>query len=320
MLALPKDDRFHPLQMNSLSNLFIVGAPKCGTSSLFDQINLHSQIIGTSPKETFALLSADHPLSLARKYNGLDELQKIRNLGSSEENTSILLEGTTHNLYSKEAIAAVASLGNQARVIVLLRNPVKRILSSFQYTQSNLARIPSSFTFSEYVDLLIEGKRTSIQKIIKHPVSGAVLSMDLTYSDYEGFIQNWFDGVGREKVRVILAEEYFHDPSMVSREIFDWLGLSDSNVDQQSFERRNETRKIASPVIHRIAYSLNRLFPGAGALKPLKKIYFHIQNRLSGKSDEDISKPMEKLNQYFEPRIKQLSELLDRDLSLWSQN
>lgn len=305
--------------MKPLSNLFIVGAPKCGTSSLFNQLTLHPEIIGTNPKETFALLSPEHPLSKSRQHCSMGALQKLVPLTTSGETQPILLEGTTHHLYSEHAARAIAEIGDQARVVVLLRNPAKRILSSFQYTQQNLARIPKSLNFGRYVDLLLEDRQAAIREQIPHPVSGAVLSMDLGYSDYGKFLKQWFDLVGKEKVFVAVAEEYFQNPATTLKEIYRWLGLSDPLIDSQNLKRRNETRTIASPVFHQIAYQLNRLFPGSRILKPVKKVYFQVQSLLSTKKCEDLSGPMKKLERYFEPKINDLSALLDRDFTIWKQ-
>ena len=297
----------------------MIGAPKCGTSSLFNQLLLHPQIVGTDPKETFALLSPGHPLSNGRRYHSIADLQNSIPVGNfdSAENPSILLEGTTHHLYSENAAQAVATVGDQARVIVMLRQPAKRVHSSFKYTQQNLARIPKSLSFHNYVDLLLNDQQDVIRQQINHPASSAVLSMDLHYSNYERYLKHWFDVVGQEKIRVVIAEEYFKDPVATATQVHHWLNLQDLPAEQQQSKRRNETRAIGSPVVHRMAHRLNQLFPGARLLKPVKKMYFQIQRSFSAPEQENVTESMEKLNRHFEPQIRSLSALLDLDLSVW---
>ena len=279
---------------------------------------MHLQIVGTDPKETYALLPADHPLAATRRFSGLKELPQF-DLAQVEGSTSppILLEGTTHHLYSEHAARAVETLKERARVIVLLRHPAKRVLSSFQYTKQNLARIPKTFTFTRYVDLLLSGQSDKIQEIIKHPTSSMVLSADHDYSDYSKHIQRWNAIVGDDKIRIVISEEYFRDPTTTLKSIYDWLRLPHSDIDPESLERKNQTRRIGSPGLHRMAYRLNQLVPNNRMLKPVKAIYFYTQKMRSGKRDEDVTKPLERLNEYFAPRVRELENLLGRDLSVW---
>jgi hypothetical protein len=45
-----------------LPNLIIGGAPKCGTSSLFQWLADHPEVCGSRVKEIFYLMDRDHPL------------------------------------------------------------------------------------------------------------------------------------------------------------------------------------------------------------------------------------------------------------------
>jgi hypothetical protein len=135
--------------------LFLIGAPKCGTSSFFNHLVAHPSLLGTEPKETYALLEATHPLRDLQTLPGLDALvaeceARLVRLGTSAGDLECptFVEATTHNLYSARAREALAELGDAARAVALLRQPSRRILSSFRYTQQNLARIPQHYTFA----------------------------------------------------------------------------------------------------------------------------------------------------------------------------
>src|SRR5690606_14876560 len=80
----------------------------------------------------------------------------------------VRMEATTHYLYQRTALEALSEL-EDCRVCVVLREPAARVLSSFQYTQNNLARIAPEVTFDEYVDAVLAGR--SIADICPHPAS-----------------------------------------------------------------------------------------------------------------------------------------------------
>lgn len=305
----------------ALTNIFLIGAPKCGTSSLFEHLALHSRVQGTSPKETFALLPNDHPLRKQKTFCDLADLDSARHIAPEMTDPSkILLEGTTHHLFFRESAEAVASLGDRAKSIVLLRNPAKRILSSFLFTKQNLARIPANFSFASYVDLLLAGEHNKIAEKIKHPVSAMVLASELRYSNYHHHLKSWQHAVGPQRLRVIISEDYFADPEKLLAETFAWLGLDVLQLDPASLALKNPTRTMGSLRIHKIARALNRWSPGGKLTAFAKSQYFQTQKRFGRQETEDYAQPMRKLDDYFGPQRKQLAKFLDRDLSVWESS
>jgi len=68
-----------------IPNLFIVGAPKCGTSSLFDWLIQHPDVRGSSIKEPFFFTDTTHPLSRRPNFanDGLDAFETFFNYEDS---------------------------------------------------------------------------------------------------------------------------------------------------------------------------------------------------------------------------------------------
>ena len=130
----------------------IIGAPKCGTSSLFRWITAHPQISRPeNGKELFFFMDPGHPLikepnvhtASADAYDSLFP-------GIS---STCRLESTTHYLYQDTARELLAQMEGQPLIVVVLRDPVQCVWSSFQYTRNNLARMDPSLSFFQYVEL-----------------------------------------------------------------------------------------------------------------------------------------------------------------------
>jgi hypothetical protein len=130
-----------PVSAPALPNLVLAGVPKAGTSSLFALLATHPAICGSAPKETFYFVDADNPLRRPEANYQQHGLERYTFFAHRSPRNSFLLEGTTHYLYQQTALNFFAQLQPQPHVVVILRKPSARILSSFRYTQNNLARL-----------------------------------------------------------------------------------------------------------------------------------------------------------------------------------
>ncbi len=117
-------------------NVFLIGAPKCGTSSLYTYLRGHPQIFMSYFKE---------PHYFCTDFPGLRRFpSEAEYLSLFEEATrrhSLIGEASSRYLYSVEAVAGIERFAKDARYIVMLRNPVDLVYSLhgqlvYQYTES----------------------------------------------------------------------------------------------------------------------------------------------------------------------------------------
>lgn len=110
---------------HKIPNLFIVGAPKCGTSAFAEEyLNTHPGIFMSSLKEPH-FFNTDHPNHRITREWG-DYLQLFADARPGQR---WLGEGSVWYLYSQAAIPAIHTFNPQARLIVFLRNPVEMVHS-----------------------------------------------------------------------------------------------------------------------------------------------------------------------------------------------
>lgn len=113
-------------------NLWLIGPPKAGTSTLFSLLSQHPSVVSSSPKETFYLLDQEFGLlNSSSNYwrEGAEGWTQFFEL--STKKAEYILEGTTHLLYQEETLKVIASMGGESKAIAVYRDPADRVMSSF---------------------------------------------------------------------------------------------------------------------------------------------------------------------------------------------
>jgi hypothetical protein len=110
-------------------NFFIVGAPKSGTTALHTYLGMHPEVF-MGPKEAhfFAPDVRIEPLDSDKYFEGF--------VGA--EGKACIGEASVFYLYPEKAAAAIHEFNPNAKIIVMLRNPVDLLYSlhsQFQFDQ-----------------------------------------------------------------------------------------------------------------------------------------------------------------------------------------
>ena len=114
-------------QKNKKIDFFIIGAQKCGTTSLHDYMNQHPFCTGALRKET---------LFFTKKYRGTVTLKRLvghfsfkklmRNRGKC-----LFFESTPDNVYEEAAPGRIYKYNPKAKLIFLVREPVSCAISEY---------------------------------------------------------------------------------------------------------------------------------------------------------------------------------------------
>lgn len=301
-----------------IPNLVIGGAPKCGTSSLYNWLNDHPEVCGSVPKETFFLMDEDHPL-LNKKNN----IHKNGLEGYSlffEQNTKqpkVWFEATTHYLYQKTALNLLTTLASKPIVIFLLRDPSYRMYSSFEYTKNNLAGFKHDISFIDFAQILLSGQTDALDKYIDRDRSLYVLKQDLLFSKYIVFLEEWKHRIGSDRIFVFLFEELTKAPKEVMQKISNILGIDNSFYETYPFTVKNETLTIKSIGFHKAAKKYSSKLPSTAIKRRLKDLYLKIQTGTK-KSDLNNIRGLKLLNEYFASYNERLAKVFDLDISVWN--
>ena len=301
-----------------LPNLFIIGAPKCGTTSMFHWLSEHPEICVSKRKETwfFADRELDH-LNVRQNHRKNSLAAYVSCFEPVDEFTRIKMEGSTHYLYSEPALNFISGLSPKPRVIVQLRNPAARIWSHFNYIRQQ-AVLPIDISFVEYVDVLL-GRNTKHDGIFtREPWPQHLLENQLSYSNYYYHLSRWYDRIPRDNLRIMVLEDLLRDKLNVAQDVADWIGVDSAYYDHYDFKAVNATRSRASAGIRRYLRGYATYFP-----RPFSKVAKRVVDNTLGsfkmkKSSADPS-AISKLEGYFEAPNQRLRSEFGLDLSSWNR-
>jgi hypothetical protein len=117
----------------NLPNLFIVGAPKCGSTSLHAYLGQHDDVFMSEPKE-LNFFSREELLNQSIYYDKAkiisDELT-YQSIFSDVDNHKIIGESSVSYLFYKAVPPRLYEFNKEANIIILLRNPIDRAYSHY---------------------------------------------------------------------------------------------------------------------------------------------------------------------------------------------
>lgn len=310
------------LEGRARPNFFIVGAPKCGTTSLHEYLQRHPDVFMPFYKEPH-FFGADLEGSRFRQFRNKPE--RYLKLFRDARGEKRVGESSPWYLASQRAAAEIHAYDPAAKIIIMLRNPIDMMYSMWsQFRYSGNEQIE---TFEEA--LAAEADRRAGRRIRRaaHCITG------LYYREMTRFVEQvprYFEGFGRENVEVIIFDDFRADTPAVFGSVLEFLGL-EPNPDM-SFDVRNPNKEVRLEWLQRLivdsGFSLmllkdqltylattHSLVPYSyrtRAVKGVIAIYTKYERR-SPLTPELRSR----LSRELEAEIDALSALLDRDLSHW---
>lgn len=294
--------------------VFLIGWPKSGTSSLFNWLSDHPDICGSSKKETYHFVDSDYPLY--RRHGKSFQDDGFSAFASYfEKNAKIWLEGTTHTVFQETAATYLNANKDHSQTIAILREPARRIFSSFESTKNNFSTLDHSLSFDTYVDCLLAGRTEGLNKFYSSQASLYSARHQLHLSDYPKWIKHWQSNLGASRVHITIFDDMKNNPKEFMKDICMRLGLDPIIYDSYNFGISNRTIIVRHQKMHLLVKKMRQFVPAGPLKRSMKKAYLRFQY------DEDLREdPREgiaRLRAYFEPSVNALEELCDIDLTCW---
>jgi hypothetical protein len=229
-------------------DLFIVGAPKCGTTSIYEYLRRHPEVFMSPTKEP-RYFSPDVQGGVSRDglRHGLD-LERYLGLFSGAQSEKRLGEATTRYLYSRQAPGLVRQFQPDAFIVASLRNPVDMMQSLHAH---HLASGAEDITdFAEALDAEDDRRRG---RRVPPGTNGELLR----YRDWARFgeqLARWLEAFGPQRVQVLLLEELTADPRSSYRRLLEFLEVDPAFV-PASFAAHNVASEARSPALRMLLNS-----------------------------------------------------------------
>jgi Sulfotransferase domain len=222
-----------------LPEFLILGAQKAGTTALYAYLRWHPAITGPAWKEVSYF--DRHYRRGVHWYRGQFPLRPGDRL-VGEASPGYLF----HPLAPKRVKATVP----EARLIVLLRDPVDRALSHYHHEVA-LGREP--LTFEQAVEAEPERTRGEEERLLREPDYFSHPWWDYTYlarGRYAEQLERWLAVFPREQVLVVASDDLAAAPAQTYARALEFLGASAHELDsyprvyQQRYgEMRPDTRR-----------------------------------------------------------------------------
>lgn len=246
-----------PLMPRMTPKLIIIGAQKAGTTTLFDLLSQHPNVIPPAVKE-IDFFSSDE-----RYGTGLDSYWKGFPHRPVAPGRHITLEASPSYLMSPVAAERIARHLPQALCLAVLRDPVARAYSAWNmYRQFKDSRrhhqLHDARTFEQAVADELEGRPS--------PKAHAYLANSTYAPQVERFLQH----LGPNRVMVRGFREFTRDPQGLVNDVLARLGLEPFPAGHPAFATRSNARRYPGAMPPALAARLRAYFePDLRALEGL---------------------------------------------------
>lgn len=212
------------MRAHSIPNLYIAGVEKAGTSFLYDLLAQHPQIFAPDEKEPRSFLEG-----VSNDRVKVDWSEYL-DLFHEQDEFRYRIDGSPFYFYYDEAMRRIsAETDGNAKILVVLRDPIGRAYSHYQMMFSNggVPRLSFSELFSRSTDKSHSFYETA--ESYRHV---------FTRSLYHKRLETAYKTFSKEQVLCLVFEDLKTDWNKGCDRIFDFLELEKCAVDL-SLSRRN---------------------------------------------------------------------------------
>lgn len=286
-------------------NFFILGAPKCGTTSLAAWLSEHPNVYISTIKEP-DYFSRDIGQTHRDSLKGYESL--FRYAGSDHLAVG---EASTSYLRSYCAVPAILEYSPEARFVVCLRNPVEMAIS--WHGQMCYAGWETEEDFE---------RAWHLRSARREGHSVPRLCPDAGHLDYARVcelgsqLKRLFEIVDRSRVFIIMLDDLRVDPGSVYRDLLSFLGVPDDG--RQLFPVLNDARSVPRyvSVLTRLVFDLKRKLGIERGLGLVTRL--NTKTGIKGSSQVSLEFRLE-LQEYFRREICLMESILGRHFTSWLQ-
>jgi hypothetical protein len=276
-----------------LPNLIIVGVHKAGTTSLYNYLSQHPEIYPSPKKEVnfFTPLILNEPLPAIQEYHSF-----FSDWGGERYR----MEASPRYLYGKEVIAETIKREiPDVRIIIILREPVERMISFFNYIAA-ASRVPASMDFSKFAEICQQSTSDDPRDVYVRGIQEGF------YIDY---LRSWYCVFG-DALKIVFFDDLKSNAAALIVDICQWLEIDPSSP--FDFGVKNRTIDYRNRTLHQYIHALYRKYktfwrrnPWLG--KRLRKAYHRLNATEVAAPDPSV---IRKLRLIYKPYNDELRSFL----------
>jgi hypothetical protein len=214
----------------------IVGAPRCGTTSLANYLGLHPVVNFSVVKEPHFF--SQHDLTAFDEEELIDTVEReylARFFPQANGDGRMLMEGSVTYLYTPEQMKVILRVWPEAKFIIAVRDPFEMLPSLHQRLLFTGDETVKDFAHAwALAPERARGRhipRTCVEpKWLQYPEIGRLGT----------YVERFFDAVGRERCHVVVFDDFAVDPAGAYQQVLSFLGLVDDG--RTDFSPRRTSR------------------------------------------------------------------------------
>ena len=286
-------------------NFFILGAPKCGTTSLAAWLSQHPQIFMSPLKEPFHF-NTDH------NNRGFKERSHYESLFSKADDRHIAVgEASAWYLSSQVAVSLIEEYSPESRYVVCLRNPVDMAYSLHEQ---------QLVSGNEHVKCFSEAWELSDERLKASSVSRwCADARQLAYGEVcklGAQMGRLYDRVPKSRVLPVFLDDLRSKPDLEYQRIVNFLGVRSES--QKDFPVLNSAKELRSVRMRKVVTTLGTIKYNLGIKGGIGLLNFINRKNVTFRDREPMSEAMRiALQDYFREDVIVLGNLVGRDLSDW---
>jgi hypothetical protein len=288
-------------------NIYLVGAPKCGTTSLHFYLAQHPNIFAPDFKEPHY-----HTVSKTGWPTwGVKDLQQYFDLYKSARSDQMCLDASAWNLYVPESAKFIYDTCPNAYIIISLRHPVRRAYSHFMHMVQR--------QWEKYY--VFEDAITHEAQRIENGEFWDVHYLSVGY--YANQVKRYLEVFPKCQIKVLIFEEWIQNPELAVRDILNFLKI-DSNISLFDVKESKNITQISYAQLLRIYLKKIKGLEKVISLFIPKLLKNEVIKWLQMKNSKSIPILNHKLeiilmNHYLKD-IEELENLLDRKIDSWHKS
>ncbi|MGH9062621.1 MAG: sulfotransferase family protein [Acidimicrobiales bacterium] len=293
---------------------FVVGAPKCGTSSLTAYLSQHSDVYLPDRKDVpYFGSDLDHRLG-----DGPETLQTYLGRFAAARPGQLAGEASVWYLYSTRAAAEIAAFEPRARVVAMFRDPVEVLYS----LHSHLLFMGDEDIVAFEEALATEDDRRAGGRLppATRFAAGLLYRRVVRFAEQ---LERYLDVLGPDRVHVVVFDDLQQDPGAVARRVFEFLGLAPETPGDLRVVNANKVprSRMAHAFFQRPPAGLEAAFRAVAprALHGRVLPFFNRLNIAQRPRSPMAPELAARLRLELAPEVARLGALIGRDLSHWSR-
>lgn len=287
-------------------NLFIMGAPKCGTTTLYKWLEQNHAIGSPKIKEPHYYYNPYGNNSTAEKYFSI--------YGELDRTYQYYIDASVWYLFSESAAEKILRDSPEAKFVVCLRNPIE--LAPSLHNQKIASGHEAIDEFRSAFRLNQERSNGKFTGIMSLPKSADPKHMAYREACLLGRqLDSLFRTVSKERVFICFLDDMAKHPESIYADICDFLGVPASDID---YITANKARTAGVKSLEKSMDWLRHVKRKMGIRANTRAFaWLHKLNRIEARYPDLDDDMVLELRNTFAEDIALLERLTGRNLSKW---